>query len=202
MDKRSTRSNSIDPYIHGSPYHVVLWTRILTALRQSVASYESIASDDLLVIVPAATYVFREKLSTLVRSSATANRHPFFLIHTQDEGNAYILNGLALDRLRNTKLVDVCLQRSYISARETHLWTCIKYSLRREHPDVPCEDSSCFVRYHQPELTLAQIKAGFCLGENLSACRAMALLYPTTMDDLVTLEFFKYRLRPDRSQDM
>jgi hypothetical protein len=171
------------------------------AMRESISSFDSITNNDTLLIVTAASYVFRQKLSTLLDGSSDHPRSPLIVIHEQNEMNAYLFNGAALDRARNTDLIDSCIQRSYISARERHLWTCIKYNLRREYPDVPCIDNSCFVRNYRPRFTLGHIKNGSCLHDPQRQCRSIALLYPATLSDMITLEYFKYRLKPAPAHD-
>lgn len=185
----------------GSSYYVNLWERILIAIRRSVSSYEYISNNDTLVVVPAATFIFREKLSSLLRTFDNNLQSPLVIIHEQQEENAYIFNGQALDLARNTKLIDSCLQKSYPSARETHLWTCIKKTLINQHMNSKCkndnsESNDCFIHYYRNQLTLAHIKNGFCLTNNFSMCQSIALVYPATLNDMVTLEFFKYRLKP------
>lgn len=172
------------------------------AIRQSISAFESISDNDTLLIVPVVSYVSRQNLPSLLNGSSDQSRAPLIVIHEQNDMNAYIFNGLALDRARNTDLIDSCIQRSYISAREKHLWTCVKYKLRREYPDVSCIADSCFVRYYRPRFTLGHIKNGSCLHDPQRQCRSIALLYPATLSDLITLEYFKYRLKPKPSHDL
>ncbi|CAF3874308.1 unnamed protein product [Rotaria sordida] len=183
-----------------SPYHVNLWIRILVVIRQSISSYEYISSNDSLIIVPAPTFVFREKLVSLLHTSTESSQSPLIIIYEQQEVNAYILNGQALNLVRNTKLIDSCLQQSYPSARETHLWKCVKYKLRNEQTNSICKNNNnCSIQYHRNQLTIDNIKNGFCLQNNLHICQSIVLLYPTTFNDIVTLEFFKYRLKSKSS---
>jgi hypothetical protein len=167
----------------------------MTAIRESISAYEIITNNDTLIIVPACTYVFPNRLSSLFNISMESSSMPTFIVNEQDVMNAYILNGLALNRVRHTKLIDSCLQRSYISARESHFWICIKYNLRREHANLPCENNQCFVYHNRYAVTLAHIKNGSCLNDKHRHCHSMALLYPTTLSDMITLEFFKYQLK-------
>jgi hypothetical protein len=152
--------------------------------------------------VPAPTFVFREKLSLLLHTSINNSQSPLIIIHEQQEANAYILNGQALNLVRNTELIDSCLKKSYPGVREIHLWKCVKSSLHNEQTDTICENKTCFVQYHHHQFTLAHIKNGFCLQDNLDMCQSIALLYPITFNDLITLEFFKYRLKPKSSHDL
>ena len=180
-----------------SPYHVFLWYRILQTLRQTIQPYDWISDNDTLLIVPATTYVFLKKLQTLLEHFAKDSRVPSILIHEQENINGYVLNGAALARVRNTELIESCLEKSYSSARETHLWTCVKYQLRRELFDVSCHDNRCFIHNYRPTMTLAHIKNGSCLqNQHRRQCQSVALLHPATLSDLITLEFFKYRLKP------
>ncbi len=176
-------------------YYVDLWTCILAVIRDIINSYEYISNNDLLIIVPAATFVFPEKLSLLVNTSQS----PLIIIHKQNEANAYILNGLALNLVRNTQLIDSCLQQLHPAARDKQLWECVKSTLHREHSNAICQNADCFIQYHENQVTLAHIKNGFCFQDNLHLCQSIALFYPTTDDDFVTLEFFKYRLKPKPS---
>ena len=173
-----------------TPYHVELWTRILETIRQSIDADE-IFNNDMLVVIPTPTFVFREKLFSLLNSSHNQSKFPFIIVHEYQEANAYIVNGKALNLIHNTELIDSCLQKSYPSAREKHLWKCVRTSLY----DAQCNDSNCFIQYQHDQLTIAHIKNGFCLQNTLPMCRTMALLHPVTINDLLTLEFFKYRLK-------
>lgn len=180
-----------------SPYHVFLWHRILQSVRQTIQSYEWISNNDTLIVVPASSYVFLNKIQKLLKHFSKDFQVPSILVHEQDEINGYLLNGPALTRVRNTDLIDTCLEKSYKSARETHLWTCVKYQLRRDHFDVSCNENRCFVYSYRPAITLAHIKNGSCLKTNFRRqCQSVAILHPVTLSDLVTLEFFKYRLKP------
>ncbi len=154
------------------------------------------------MIVPAPTFVFREKIFLLLHTSTNNSQSPLIIIHEQQEANAYILNGHGLKLIRNTELVDSCLRLSYPSARETHLWKCVKSSLETEHKDRICGHKNCFIQYHHYELTLAHIKNGFCLQNNHTMCQSIALLHPITINDFLILEFFKYRLKPKSSHDL
>ncbi|CAF0826369.1 unnamed protein product [Rotaria sp. Silwood1] len=185
-----------------SPYHVNLWIRILIVIRQSISSYEYISTNDSLVIVPAPTFVFREKLVRLLHTSTKISRSPLIIIYELQEANAYILNGQALNLVRNTQLIDSCLQQSYPSARETHLWKCVKYKLSNEQIKSICKNNNCFIQYYRNELTIDDIKNGSCLQNNRHICQSIVLLYPTTFNDIVTLEFFKYRLKPKSSHTL
>lgn len=124
---------------------------------------------------------------------------PLIIIHKQPEANAYILNGQAINLVRNTQLIDSCLQQLHPAARDSLLWECVNSTLSREYSNTICENENCFVQYHQDQVTLAHIKTGFCFQENRHMCRSMVLFYPTTVSDFITLEFFKYRLKPKPS---
>jgi hypothetical protein len=185
----------LDANIPRSSHYVNLWIRILDVIRQSISRYEYISNNDSLVIVPAPTFVFQEKIFSLLHTSTNNSQLPLIIIHEQQDINAYILNGQALNLVRNTKLIDLCLQQAYPSAREKHLWKCVKSSLQNEHTDRKCKNENCFIQYHHYELTIAHIKNGYCLQNNHHMCQSIAFLYPITFNDLITLEFFKYRLK-------
>lgn len=187
----------VDINIPQSKYYVNLWTRILGAIRQMIGVFDSIYENDLLVIVPAPTFIFREKLSPLLHSFNPNVHSPMFVIYEQQDANAYIANGNALNLLKHSDLIDSCLQKSYPSARENYLWKCVHDSLNNEGTYKPCENKECFVRYQRDQLTLAHIKNGFCLEKDLSICRTIALLHPVNANDLLNLEFFTYRLKPN-----
>lgn len=179
-----------------SSYHVYLWNRILQSIRQMISSYQRISDNDSLLIVPAPTHVFLKRLTALSQQLIKDFQTPSIIIHEQQEMNAYLLNGAALERVRNSELIDTCLEKSYKTAQETHLWTCVKYHLRREYHDASCADNQCFVHFDRPTVTLGHIKNGSCSEGQLQQCQSVALLHPTTLSDLITLEFFKYRLKP------
>ncbi|UJR27468.1 hypothetical protein I4U23_008755 [Adineta vaga] len=183
-------------------YYVNLWTRILVAIRNSIGSYEYISNNDQLLIVPAPTFVFREKLSLLFNTSSYNPQLPYIVVHEQQEANAYILNGQALNLVRNTELMEKCLQHLHPTARERHLWKCVQDALHEQYLDSQCKEKDCFIQYHEDHVTLAHIKNGYCFGEYLHTCRSIALLYPTTLGDFITLEFFRYRLKAKSSQDL
>ena len=176
-----------------------LWLRILVAIRWSISSFEYISNNDSLVIAPAPTFVFREKLFSLLHTSIKSSYSPLIIIYEQQEINTYILNGKALKLVRHTLLIDSCLHQSYPSARETHLWKCVNYTLYNEQVDSQHDNNDCFIQYHHNQLTLAHIKNGFCLQDNLHMCQSVVLLYPVTFDDVIMLEFFKYRLKSKSS---
>jgi hypothetical protein len=98
--------------------------------------------------------------------------------------------------------MDLCLQQAYPSAREIILWKCIKSSLENKPRDTRCENKNCFIQYHHYQVTLSQIKNGFCLENNHHICQSTAFLYPLTLNDLITLEFFKYRLKTKSAHDL
>jgi hypothetical protein len=148
-----------------------------------------------LIIVPASTFVFREKLPSLLRTSNNNSQSPLIIIRQYHEINAYILNGEALNLVHSTQLIDACLQQSYPSAREPHLWKCVNDSLHQQHTDTIYKDKNYFIQYHRDRLTLDHIKNGSCLQTNLHLCQSIAFIYPTTFSDFITLEFFKYRLK-------
>ena len=177
-----------------SKSYVILWTRILDALRQLIGTFDSIHDTDVLVIVPAPSFVFREKLSPLLDSFVNHSHSPLVIISEQQDANAYIANGIALDLLRNSDLMDSCLQQTYPSARENYLWKCIGTALNNEQFPGKCDYHDCFVRYQRDQLTLAHIKNGFCLEKTLSICRTIALLYPVSLNDILNLEFFTYKI--------
>jgi hypothetical protein len=170
-------------------------------IRHSISPNDDISNNDLLIIVPAPTFVFRDKLFLLLNSSYNQSQSPLIIIHKHEEASAYIFNGKAVNLLRNTELIDLCLQKSYPSAREKHLWKCVQTSLHNEQTDINCNDTNCFIQYQYDQLTLAHIKNGFCLQNTLPMCRTIALLHPITINDLITLEFFKYRLKSKSSHD-
>lgn len=183
-------------------FYVNLWTRVLATVRDSIGAHEYISNNDLLLIVPAQTFVFHEKLPTLLNASADSLRVPLIIVHEQHEGNAYLLNGRALDLIRNTELMETCVKHLHPTARERHLWACVKNALSRQHPQTNCDDGDCFIRYHENHITLSHIKNGYCFGEYLPTCRPIALLYPTSLGDFVTLEFFRYRLKARSADDV
>lgn len=162
-----------------------------------IGVFDSIYENDLLVIVPAPTFVFREKLSPLLQALNHDAHSPMFVIYEQQDANAYIANGLALDRLRHSDLIDSCLRKSYPSARENYLWKCVRTSLDNEQVYKQCDGKECFVRYQRDQLTLSHIKNGFCLEKDLPICRTIALLHPVSVNDLLNLEFFTYRIKPN-----
>ncbi|CAF0970861.1 unnamed protein product [Adineta ricciae] len=183
-------------------YYVNLWTRVLIAIRNSVSSYDFISNNDILLIVPAPTFVFREKLSILLNSSSYDAQYPFIVVHEQHEGNAYVLNGQALNLVRHTELMDQCLRHLHPTARERHLWKCVQDALHEKYLNNQCKNDQCYVQYHEYHITLAHIKNGYCYGDYLHTCRSIALLYPTSLGDFITLEFFRYRLKAKSSQDL
>ena len=73
---------------------------------------------------------------------------------------------------------------------------------QQQHINPICEHNNCFIQYHQDELTLAHIKNGTCLENNNHICQSIALLYPITFSDFITLEFFKYRLKRKSLHDL
>lgn len=198
----SNYSFCLDSNLPQSPYHVNLWTRILASIRQSINSDGYISANDSLVIVPASTFVFPEKLSSLFRASINNSQSPLIIIYQYQEVSAYILNGQALNLVYNTELIDSCLQQSYPSARETHLWKCVKDTLHQQQTDKICKHKNCFIQYHNSQLTLANIKNGSCIQDNLHICQSIPLLYPLTFSDFITLEFFKYRLKRKSLHDL
>ncbi|CAF2059422.1 unnamed protein product [Rotaria magnacalcarata] len=189
-----TSDNDLHPA--QNPYHIDLWKHILASIRQSVRFYELISTKDSMVIVPPSTFVFREKLVSLFETSTKNAESPFIIIYEQTDAHAYILNGPALHHIRNTKLIDSCLQQSYPGARETYLWKCVKTKLRDQQKDSICENNQCFIQYHRNPLTITDIKNGFCLQSNFRECQSITLLYPVTFSDMIMLDFFKYRLKP------
>lgn len=175
---------------HKLPYHIHLWERIIDAMRQLIQYSDEISIDDALIIVPAPTFVFPKKVFSQFQSNA---QFPLIIIHEQQEASAYLMNSYALDSILNTNLIDSCLQQSYPSAREKHLWKCIDLSLRKQYR---CQRETCFIRYQHYYLTLEHIKNGFCLqNASSSQCQSIPLLYPITLNDLITLEFFYNRVK-------
>ncbi|CAF1369040.1 unnamed protein product [Adineta steineri] len=183
-------------------YYVNLWKRILIVMRDSISSNEYISNNDLLIIVPAPTFVFHEKLPLLLSSYSNDSQLPLIIVHEQHESSAYILNGQALDLIRNTQLMDSCLRHLHPAAREKHLWKCVRDAFHERYTRTKCENDQCFIQYHEDQVTLAHIKNGYCYEQYLHKCRSLALFYPTTVGDFITLEFFKYRLKPKPSHDL
>lgn len=138
----------------------------------------------------------------LLNGSSYDAQYPFIVVHEQHEGNAYVLNGQALSLVRHTELMDQCLRHLHPTARERHLWKCVQDALHEKYRDNPCKNDQCYIQYHEDHVTLAHIKNGYCYGEYLHTCRSIALLYPTSLGDFITLEFFRYRLKAKSSQDL
>lgn len=147
--------------------------------------------------MPARTFIFHDKVKSFLKKSIKNYQLPIFIIYKLQDTNAYILNGRALLLLHSTKLMDSCLDRTYPGARETHLWKCVKNELKDFKGNVPCKNNDCFIQHYHDSLTIAAIKNGSCLLNNTSTnnCKSSVLLYPAIAKDMLTLEFFKYRLK-------
>ena len=171
----------------------------MAKIRESIHNYLWISSNDTLLIVPAASFVFARKIPNLWKQYTANPLLPAIIVHQQGDRQAFIMNAAALERIHRTQLMEICLAKAYSSSIDSHLWTCVKYYFRRDLSEVPCENDQCFVYHDQSQLTIDHIKNGSCLRENLNQCQSITLLYPITFEEMITLEFFKYRLRPKDS---
>lgn len=172
-----------------------LWNRILDFIRQSISSYSWISNSDTLLILPGASYVFPKKISLIWNELGVDENEPAIVIQENEGLHAYIFNGLALRELHQNNLLEICLEKTENSVLERDLWRCIKNSLKRKFDYVKCVDDRCFVYFEYPSLTISHIKNGTCLKDRFRECQSVAILYPITFEELITLEFFKYRIR-------